>query len=40
MAGLLFRPTRRIGRMGTDSLVVILLYAAALAGLFAIARSG
>jgi cation:H+ antiporter len=37
MAGLLFRPVRRIGRMGVDSLIVLVLYAAAVAGLFAIA---
>jgi cation:H+ antiporter len=37
VAGLLFRPARRIARMGLDSLVVLLLYAAAVAGLFAIA---
>jgi cation:H+ antiporter len=37
MAGLLFRPARRIARMGVDSLVALLLYAAAVAGLFAIA---
>jgi cation:H+ antiporter len=40
MAGLVFRPARRHGRMGVDSLVVLLLYAAALAGLFAIAAPG
>jgi cation:H+ antiporter len=39
ITGLLFRPTRRIARMGIDSLVVLLLYACALAGLFAIAGS-
>jgi cation:H+ antiporter len=37
MAGLLFRPARRIARMGIDSLVVLGLYAAGVAGLFAIA---
>ncbi|HEY0312556.1 MAG TPA: sodium:calcium antiporter, partial [Allosphingosinicella sp.] len=37
MAGLIFRPARRIARMGVDSLVVLAIYAAALAGLFAIA---
>src|SRR3954452_7227190 len=36
VAGLLFRPGRRIARMGTDSVVVLGLYAAAVAGLFAI----
>ena len=37
VTGLLFRPTRRIGRMGVDSLVVLVLYVLALGGLFAIA---
>ena len=36
-AGLLFRPRRRIARMGTDSLVVLVLYVVGVAGLFAIA---
>jgi cation:H+ antiporter len=40
ITGLLFRPTRRIARMGIDSLVVLVLYACAVAGLFAIAGSG
>ena len=40
ITGLLFRPTRRIARMGIDSLVVLVLYALAVAGLFAIAGSG
>jgi cation:H+ antiporter len=39
VTGLLFRPTRRVARMGIDSLVVMILYAVALAGLFAIAGS-
>jgi cation:H+ antiporter len=39
VTGLLFRPTRRIARMGIDSLVVLVLYAFAVAGLFAIAGS-
>ena len=39
-AGLLFRPRRRIGRMGVDSLVVLVLYALGVAGLFAIAGGG
>ncbi|MFN8124693.1 MAG: sodium:calcium antiporter [Thermoleophilia bacterium] len=34
--GLVFRPARRRARMGTDSLIVLVLYAAAVAGLFAI----
>jgi cation:H+ antiporter len=37
VVGLLFRPARRIARMGVDSLVVLILYALAVAGLFAIA---
>ena len=37
MAGLIFRPERRIARMGLDSLVVLVLYALGVAGLFAIA---
>jgi cation:H+ antiporter len=36
-AGLLFRPRHRIARMGVDSLVVLVLYAVAVAGLFAVA---
>jgi cation:H+ antiporter len=39
MIGLIFRPSRLIARMGVDSLVVLVLYAAAVAGLFAIARA-
>jgi cation:H+ antiporter len=39
VVGLLFRPTRRIARMGVDSLVVLILYAVAIAGLFAVAGS-
>ncbi len=35
-AGLLFRPQRRIARMGVDSLAVLALYALRVAGLFAI----
>jgi len=35
-AGLLFRPQRRIARMGVDSLAVLALYALGVAGLFAI----
>lgn len=37
--GLLFRPARRVARMGVDSLVVLVLYAVGVAGLFAIAHS-
>ncbi|MDQ6688576.1 MAG: sodium:calcium antiporter [Actinomycetota bacterium] len=39
-AGLVFRPQRRIARMGIDSLVVLVLYVIGMAGLFAIAASG
>lgn len=38
-AGLLFRPQRRIARMGIDSLIVLILYAVGVAGLFAIANA-
>jgi cation:H+ antiporter len=37
VTGLLFRPARRIARLGIDSLVVLGLYVAGVAGLFAIA---
>ena len=40
MAGLVFRPDRRIARMGVDSIVVLVLYAVGLVGLVAIAGSG
>jgi cation:H+ antiporter len=40
MAGLIFRPGRRIARMGVDSLAVLLLYALGVVGLVAIAGSG
>jgi cation:H+ antiporter len=36
VTGLLFRPRRRFARMGVDSVVVLLLYAAGIAGLFAV----
>lgn len=36
-AGLLFRPQRRVARMGVDSLVVLILYLLGIGGLFAIA---
>lgn len=39
VTGLLFRPRRRIARMGIDSLVVLVLYVLAVAGLFAISGS-
>ena len=35
--GLVFRPRRAIARMGPDSLIVLILYAVGIAGLFAIA---
>ena len=38
LAGLLFRPQRRVLGMGIDSLVVLVLYAIGVAGLFAIAQ--
>ncbi len=37
-AGLIFRPQRRIARMGIDSLVVLVLYIVGTIGLFAVAR--
>ena len=40
MTGLLFRPRRRIARMGPDSLIALLLYTAGVAGLFAVAAGG
>ncbi|MCZ2403090.1 sodium:calcium antiporter [Paenarthrobacter sp. Z7-10] len=40
LLGLLFRPKRRIARMGPDSLVVLILYAVGVAGLFAVAAAG
>jgi cation:H+ antiporter len=39
-AGLVFRPRRRLGGMGIDSLVVLVLYALGLLGLFAISVAG
>jgi len=39
VVGLIFRPRRRIARMGIDSIVVLVLYVLGLAGLFAIAGS-
>ncbi|MCA1567934.1 MAG: hypothetical protein LC803_20265 [Acidobacteria bacterium] len=38
--GLIFRPQRKFLRMGIDSLVVLVLYALGIVGLFAIARQG
>jgi cation:H+ antiporter len=35
--GLIFRPRRRVLSMGVDSLVVLMLYAAGIAGLVAVA---
>ena len=40
LAGMIFRPKRRILGMGVDSLAVLILYAIGTAGLFAIALSG
>jgi cation:H+ antiporter len=40
VAGLVFRPGRRIAGMGLDSLVVLVLYAVGVVGLVAIATSG
>ena len=40
MAGLVFRPGRRIARMGVDSLAVLVLYAVGVVGLVALATSG
>jgi cation:H+ antiporter len=37
VVGLIFRPQRRIARMGVDSLAVLLLYLLSLGGLFTIA---
>ncbi|QLD11323.1 sodium:calcium antiporter [Microbacterium oleivorans] len=37
VVGLLFRPQRRIAGMGVDSLIVLVLYGAGIAGLFAVA---
>jgi cation:H+ antiporter len=39
VTGLLFRPRRRIAGMGVDSFLVLILYACAVVGLFAIAGS-
>jgi cation:H+ antiporter len=39
VVGLIFRPQRRIARMGVDSLAVLLLYLLSLGGLFTIALS-
>lgn len=40
LAGLIFRPRRRVLGMGVDSLAVLLLYIVGTAGLFAIAQAG
>jgi cation:H+ antiporter len=39
LLGLLFRPKRRIARMGTDSLIVLVLYGLGIAGLFVVASA-
>ena len=40
IVGLIFRPQKRIARLGRDSLVVVVLYLVGMAGLVAIARAG
>ncbi|MEO6870702.1 MAG: sodium:calcium antiporter [Chthoniobacterales bacterium] len=40
LCGLIFRPRRQIARMGIDSLVVLIVYAIGIAGLFAISNGG
>jgi cation:H+ antiporter len=40
MTGLIFRPGRRIGRLGVDSLVVLVLYGIGVVGLVTIAGAG
>ena len=40
MAGLLFRPTRQVCRMGIDSIAVLVLYALGVVGLFALTGAG
>jgi len=35
--GLIFRPQRKLLRMGIDSFIVLIMYAVGIAGLFAIA---
>lgn len=40
LAGMIFRPKRRISGMGVDSLAVLILYGIGIVGLFAIATSG
>lgn len=40
MLGLIFRPRRKILGMGTDSLVVLVLYLLGIGGLFAVASTG
>ena len=38
LAGLIFRPSRRIARLGIDSVTVLGLYAVGIAGLIGVAR--
>ncbi|MDQ6626569.1 MAG: sodium:calcium antiporter [Verrucomicrobiota bacterium] len=38
IGGLVFRPRRQVARMGVDSLLVLVLYAVGIAGLFAIGK--
>lgn len=40
LLGLIFRPRRKVLGMGTDSLVVLVLYLLGIAGLFAVASTG
>lgn len=40
IVGLIFRPQKRIARLGRDSLVVVVLYLVGMGGLVAIARAG
>ena len=37
-AGLLFRPRRRIARLGVDSLAVVILYGLGMVGLFTVSN--
>ena len=37
-AGLLFRPRRRIARLGVDSLAVLILYGLGMIGLFTVSN--
>jgi cation:H+ antiporter len=37
-AGLVFRPRRRIARLGVDSLAVVILYGLGMVGLFTVSN--